>query len=54
METFIEDTIDTNFFNIKNMKYDNACFYKSFTNCISNNKELELNISRIIPKIAYE
>ena len=54
MESFYNDTIDSSFFTIKNMNYDNACFYKSFVNCISNNYNIELEMAKMIQKISYE
>tara|TARA_B100001094_G_scaffold330631_1_gene396333 strand:+ start:1673 stop:2287 length:615 start_codon:yes stop_codon:yes gene_type:complete len=50
---FINNTLDNKYFTIKNTDYDNACFYKSFSNCIVTNN-IHLEMSKLIQKLAYE
>jgi hypothetical protein len=45
MNKFIIDTIDNKCFNIKNSKYNNACFYESFSNSILKNNKLNEKMS---------
>jgi len=54
MDNFNNNTIDHIYFDVKNMKYDNACFYKSFVNSFINNNDIELEMTKIIQKLSYE
>ena len=54
-DTFINNTIDSKYFNIKNTDYDNACFYKSFSNSVlKEDIDIGNDLSKIIQNIAYE
>lgn len=57
METnFLKETIDFNYFIVKDSKYNNACFYQSISDLIFN-KNIILNnnnLHKIIQKLSYE